>query len=1222
MANVWTAYTNIPAGLRPDTMLLLTDGNVLVKDAFLSTITTEARNWYRLAPDAQGSYTAGTWTGPFPMINSRQFFASGILRDGRVFVIGGEYSDATAGGGTTSLGEIFDPQTNTWTALNKPATFSWISSDATGCTLADGRVLLGAPGSNRTALWDPDTDTWTEAGLAFGATTIPTKVSNTNEETWTLLPDGSVLTVQIVGSPATERYVPSTDQWVNAGNTLSTLPLVSLTDPVTTSVITIKEMGPALTLPDGRAFFVGGTGHTALYTPATNTWAAGQDLPADTSAGNFNSVNGSIQTAIDTPGVLLPNGNVLFVGGQTVREVSSTGAVSFWSNPCTVFLYDPVANTAITALTPQPPSNGVDAWRARLLLLPTGEVLFSSQQASVSILALDPPLATPNNAWRPAITDSPVAMVAGHSYVLTGTQFNGLSQACSYGDDAMVATNYPIVRVTHNTNNNVVYLRTSNFSSMGIATGATPQTVTVQVPGDIDTGQYSLVVIANGIASNAVTIQVAKQDCFFIVNRSTYGQGEIQAIINSSGTPVIIETALYIVAEGFKPNDLSLNSGNLNNPPVRPTIPAPVGGISFEFTGSVIPEDPSLPDSPQRFTYPFRIVFQDASMFNFGPTIETLGLTASLTSGGNTVSNVATIQLIKNPNPFILHGDIAHGYEWYLSTDVRVFQVKAGDTKFAAHVATSGTARTVATTFIQQALTNLNGSPGSAGSLFEALHQEEELTTLALAPTDTSGTPVYNFAVARVRYRDIISANNVRAHFRMWPAQQTNATYDPNTLYRSATNADGQRIPLLGVLGPEIMTIPFFATPRINTGSANMNTQTDTPNIRVINPDLIGGEVDTYFGCWLDINQPGDLLFPVRLVGPNAANLPDGPFSGMGALLPIQQLVRSEHQCLITEISFDPDPIPTNADPSNSDKLAQRNLTFVNVPNPGLIESRRAPQTFEIRPTPVFLPSSFQPDELMIEWGNTPAGSIANIYLPEALADDILAQANEMYATHRLSKADDYTIQCFAEGVTYIPVLRKAGSNFAGLLTVDLPGTVRKGQVYNITVKQVTTAILSRSQQYYTHQDANNRDKEFETGVNGKQQSFDWRRVLGVFQLTIPVSTRQALLAGEERRLSILRWIEQAIPVSDRWYLVFKRYVQQIANRVGDMGGVPDKVIADPNGDWSKKDYDDDCEKPRHSCKREDWSTTKLCSLLVAAAVLGLLYGSRCKKERHHKKCK
>jgi hypothetical protein len=34
-----------------------------------------------------------------------------------------------------------------------------------------------------------------------------------------------------------------------------------------------------------------------------------------------------------------------------------------------------------------------------------------------------------------------------------------------------------------------------------------------------------------------------------------------------------------------------------------------------------------------------------------------------------------------------------------------------------------------------------------------------------------------------------------------------------------------------------------------------------------------------------------------------------------------------------------------------------------------------------------------------------------------------------------------------------------------------------------------------------------------------------WRTVLGAFQLTIPVKTKQILLADEERMLSVLRWI-------------------------------------------------------------------------------------------------
>ena len=37
----------------------------------------------------------------------------------------------------------------------------------------------------------------------------------------------------------------------------------------------------------------------------------------------------------------------------------------------------------------------------------------------------------------------------------------------------------------------------------------------------------------------------------------------------------------------------------------------------------------------------------------------------------------------------------------------------------------------------------------------------------------------------------------------------------------------------------------------------------------------------------------------------------------------------------------------------------------------------------------------------------------------------------------------------------------------------------------------------------------------------------EWRRVLGSFQLSIPIGTRHAVLGPEERLFSVLRWIGQ-----------------------------------------------------------------------------------------------
>src|SRR5439155_22377609 len=142
----------------------------------------------------------------------------------------------------------------------------------------------------------------------------------------------------------------------------------------------------------------------------------------------------------------------------------------------------------------------------------------------------------------------------------------------------------------------------------------------------------------------------------------------------------------------------------------------------------------------------------------------------------------------------------------------------------------------------------------------------------------------------------------------------------------------------LGIKGGEYVTIPCFATLRVGTATTSMTAQTDAPNVRTIVHDPGGAEIQAYYGCWLDINQPGQRVLPQT----PPAN-PDGPFSG--PLQSIQRaIVRSPHQCLIAEIAFDPIAIPTGADPSTSDKLAQRNLAWVSIPNPGRDGSRRAPE--------------------------------------------------------------------------------------------------------------------------------------------------------------------------------------------------------------------------------------------------------------------------------------
>jgi hypothetical protein len=113
-----------------------------------------------------------------------------------------------------------------------------------------------------------------------------------------------------------------------------------------------------------------------------------------------------------------------------------------------------------------------------------------------------------NAAWAPAIASVPSTLTRGSTYAISGTQFNGLSQANGFGDELNTATNYPLVRITNTASGTVFYARTHGHSSMGVATGKASVSTNFDVPAAAPTGAASLVVVANGIASAPVAVTV------------------------------------------------------------------------------------------------------------------------------------------------------------------------------------------------------------------------------------------------------------------------------------------------------------------------------------------------------------------------------------------------------------------------------------------------------------------------------------------------------------------------------------------------------------------------------------------------------------------------------------------------------------------------------------------------------------------------------------------
>ena len=70
--------------------------------------------WMRLSPDALGDYSNGSWRFTAPMSIPRLFFASNIVRNTRLIVIGGEYSGIGLQPNWTRTGEAYNPATDTW----------------------------------------------------------------------------------------------------------------------------------------------------------------------------------------------------------------------------------------------------------------------------------------------------------------------------------------------------------------------------------------------------------------------------------------------------------------------------------------------------------------------------------------------------------------------------------------------------------------------------------------------------------------------------------------------------------------------------------------------------------------------------------------------------------------------------------------------------------------------------------------------------------------------------------------------------------------------------------------------------------------------------------------------------------------------------------------------------------------------------------------------------
>src|SRR5262249_17440780 len=183
---------------------LLTDGTIMCQGNQFS-------DWWKLTPDNSGKYVDGTWTRLADLFEGYgpNAFGSAVLADGRLVIIGGEFN-LTEGFTLTNQAAIYDPVADKWSSLAPPDGWNFIG-EVPSTVLPDGRFVIGNKLDTRIAALDPATLTWTELGYQG-------KGDFNTEEGWNLLPDGSILTVDVKNVPFAERYLPDKEAWVTAGS--------------------------------------------------------------------------------------------------------------------------------------------------------------------------------------------------------------------------------------------------------------------------------------------------------------------------------------------------------------------------------------------------------------------------------------------------------------------------------------------------------------------------------------------------------------------------------------------------------------------------------------------------------------------------------------------------------------------------------------------------------------------------------------------------------------------------------------------------------------------------------------------------------------------------------------------------------------------------------------------------------------------------------------------
>jgi len=392
-----------------------------------------------------------------PYINE-DLFCSGhtVMPDGKVLVVGGHFSTYVGINSAT----IFNPATQSWSAGADMSQDRWYP---TATSLPDGKVLATSGASNCSTCGSPG---GSHAGIAL----IP-EIYAPNTNTWSplpgaslslplyphmhVLPDGSVFVAGSQEEPVMSRKLNvATQTW-------------TVVDP------TVRDGGSSVMYRPGKILKTG-SGRNPDYS-AQNAAATAYVIDTNLPSPTWRAVASMSAARTQHNLTMLPDGNVLLVGGGTTSDVYATGSAvkpaALWSPTTETW-------TAMASMT-EP-----RLYHSTSLLLPDGRVLvsgggrFGPDFPSAEIFS--PPYLF--KGARPTISSAP-AVVAYNGHFTIGTP-----------DGASIAT-VALLRlgsVTHAFDANQRYVELAFTPIAGGLDVTAPTNVNIVLPG------YYMLVIVNG----------------------------------------------------------------------------------------------------------------------------------------------------------------------------------------------------------------------------------------------------------------------------------------------------------------------------------------------------------------------------------------------------------------------------------------------------------------------------------------------------------------------------------------------------------------------------------------------------------------------------------------------------------------------------------------------------------------------------------------------------